>query len=274
MAKKSSGKIIQMLSPENYIRKKGRTLPLYECWVNVDWEDAQQASCIVSRKHINGNITYCFYLVDLLCLGLKFTHFVFNEPLSEFRDFLAKTEEEISLELVDYTLVHNVIYAGIEYAEEYEFKPCKDFTSITQYFLEEDTDDIELMEIECGDENGQPVYLYSSSTTSTHEKNKIISQLERTAGPNNYTLADDDDFSEKDDFENDLDDGDDIYFQNTFEENREIFIELYFGLEDSDNSNDLIQLTKFIHLNMFPKRLQLRPSIWIHFSPVATPSIF
>ena len=244
MAKKSSGKVIQMLSPENYIRTKGRTLPLYECWVNTDWEDVQQASCIVSRKHTNGNITYCFYLVDLLCLGLKFTHFVFNESLSQYRDFLAQTEEDISLEPVDYVLVHNIIYAGIEYAEEYEFKPCRNFTSITQYFLEEDADDIELMEIECGDERGQPVYLYSSSTTSIQEKNRIIAQLERTAGPNNYSLADDDDINENDDFEDDFDEEDaDIYFQNTLEENREIFIDLYFGLKDSDNSNDLIQLT-------------------------------
>jgi hypothetical protein len=33
MANKIKGKVIQMLSPENYIRKKARSLPIYECWI-------------------------------------------------------------------------------------------------------------------------------------------------------------------------------------------------------------------------------------------------
>jgi len=245
MVKKNSGKVVQMLSPANYIRTKGRTLPLYECWINTDWEEVKQASCIVSRRHSNGNVTYCFYLVDLLCFGVKFSHFVFNVPISQFKDFLAQTEEEISLEPADYVVVHNVIHAGVEYAEEYEIKPDKDFTSITQYFLEEDNDDIELMEIECGGDDGLPVYLYSSSTTSAQEKDRIIAHLERTAGPDNYTLMDEDDFGEEDDhFEDDFDDEEEIYTQNTFEQNREIFSNLYMGLGDSDDPNDLIRLTK------------------------------
>ena len=241
MAQKNSGKIIQMLSPENYIRTKGRSLPLFECWINTDWEEGKQASCIVSRKHSNGNITYCFYLIDLLCAGVKLTHYVFNESLSQYKEFLAEVEEDISLELVDYALVHNVIHAGIEYAEEYEFKPHKDFTKVTQYFLEEDTDDIELMEIECGDDNGQPIYMYSSTMTTTQEQNRIIAQLERTAGPDNYSLIDEDE-DDDDDFDDGFDDPEEDYFQNTFEENKEIFIDLYIGLKDSDDPNDLDRL--------------------------------
>ena len=245
MAKKNSGKVIQMLSPENYIRTKARTLPLYECWINTGWEKVNQASCIVSRQHSNGNVTYCFYLVDLLCLGVKYTHFVFNKPLSQYKDFLAQTEEDIPLELADYVLVHNVIHAGIEFAGEYEFKPQKDFTSITQYFLEEDNDDIEFMEIECGGEDGQPVYLHSSTMTTAHERDRIIAQLERTAGPDNYMLIDEDDIIDEDvDSDDDFDDQEDNCTQNTFDENREIFINLYNGLKDSDDPHDLIRVTK------------------------------
>ena len=249
MAKKNGGKIVQMVSPINYIRTKARTLPLYECWINDNWEEVNQAGCIVSRKHSNGNISFCFYLVDLLCLGVSFTHFKFNESLSQYRDFLAQTEEDISLELVDYALVHNVIHAGIDFAEEFEFKAHKDFTSITQFFLEEDNDDIELMEIECGDDDGQPVYLYSSLTTSPQEKEKIIAQLERTAGSDNYTVIDLDDTTDEDDdfdgdIEDDFEDTDDIYFQNTFEQNREIFNEMYDELKDSDNPYLLSRLTQ------------------------------
>jgi hypothetical protein len=244
MARKNGGKVIQMLSPENYIRTKALTLPLYECWINADWDEAKQAGCIISRKHNNGNITYCFYLVDLLCLGLKYTHFVFNEPLSQYNDFIAQSKEDIALELVDYELVHNVIHAGIEYAEEFEFKPHKDFTTITKYFLEKDADEIEFMEIDCGGDDGQPVYLYSSSTTPVQEKDRIIAHLERIAGPDNYLLLDEDEeIDEDEDNEDNYDDQEDIYTQKSFEENREIFINLFNGLKDSDDPNDLIKLT-------------------------------
>ena len=57
MAKKNAGKVIQMLTPENYIRSKSRTLPIYDCWINSDWEEGKMASVLISRQHTNGNIT-------------------------------------------------------------------------------------------------------------------------------------------------------------------------------------------------------------------------
>ena len=156
-------------------------------------------------------------------------------------------EEDFTLERVDYALVHNVIYAGIEYAEEYEFKPNKDFTSVTQYFLEEDNDDIEMLDIECGGDDGRPVYVYSSVTTPTQEKDKIIAHLERTAGPGNFEIFDEEDSEDDifdDDFEDDFDEDEDLYSHNTFEEKREIFTSLFKGLDNSDDPNDLIRLTQ------------------------------
>ena len=242
-----------MLSPINYIRTKARTLPLYECWISPNWEEVKQASCIVSRKHSNGNITLCFYYVDLLCLGVEFTYFKFNETFSQYKDFLAQTENDISLELVEYAVVHNVIHAGIQYAEEFEFKPHKDFTSITQYFLEEDNDDVEFMDIECGDDDGQPAYRYCSKTTNSNEKDRIIAHLERTAGPDNYTIIDLDD-----DSDDDSEDTDDIYHQNSFEENRELFIDLYDGLKvsvDLINVSSLTQVTDALFFELADKAL-------------------
>ncbi len=43
MAKKKQGKAVPMLSPENYIRQKARTLPLFECWVNKNWREDKLA---------------------------------------------------------------------------------------------------------------------------------------------------------------------------------------------------------------------------------------
>ena len=180
MAKKKVGKVIQMLSPENYIRKKARSLPIYECLVNTDWKEQGVAHVIVARNHTNGNVTVCMYLVDLFCLGIKNTQYLFNIPESEYQD--KKEEfEHIVLESISYELAHNIVFAGLEFAEEYEFKPHKDFTSITQYLLEEDTDDIELIDIECGRE-GKPFFVNGPYDDVAKIK-QIIAQLNRTAGP-------------------------------------------------------------------------------------------
>lgn len=211
-----------MLSPENYIRKKVRSLPVYECWINADWEDSGMSNIIIARRHTNGNITFCIYLVDLLCLGVKDTHYKFNVTETEYQDFLEKLGERMELEIADYVLVHNIILSGIEFAEEYGFKPHKDFTSVTEFMLEEDTDDIELMEIECG-KNGKPLYV-QGPYDSAAKANKIMKQLESTAGSGNFDYL----MEIDEDFEND-------FYETSFEENKNLFMELY---EKEDTISD------------------------------------
>jgi len=184
MASKNKGKVIQMLSPENYIRKKVRSLPIYECWINADWENSGMANIVIARRHTNGNITFCLYLVDLLCLGVKDTFFKFNITETEYRNFLEKLEEEMGMKITGYALVHNIILSGVEFAEEYGFKPYKDFTSVTEFMLEEDNDDIELIEIECG-RDGKPLYIQGPFEDAV-KSNKIMKQLEHSAGVGNY----------------------------------------------------------------------------------------
>jgi hypothetical protein len=187
MAKKSKGKVIQMLSPENYIRQKARTLPLYECWVNAGWNESKMASLVVARKHITGNITYGVFLVDLACLGVKDSFWHFNTPEAEYRKELDRlTRSNEGIEKIDYLLAHNIVYAGIEFAQEYEFKPHKNFTSVTQFILEEDKKDIPLIEIECGID-GLPTYM-QGPLDSDAKARQIVAQLERTAGKGNYYL--------------------------------------------------------------------------------------
>jgi hypothetical protein len=112
MANKNKGKVIQMLSPENYIHKKARSLSMHECWINADWEDSGMASIIVSRIHTNENITFCLYLVDLLCLGVKDSSYKFNVTETEFRNFIERIEESMEMEMIDYVLANNIILSG------------------------------------------------------------------------------------------------------------------------------------------------------------------
>ena len=221
-----------MLSPENYIRKKSRSLPIHECFINDEWEEAREASIIIARKHTNGNFTVGFFLVDLLCLGVKDAYFDFNIIEPDYKETLEKMEEYGEMKKISYTLAHNIIFSGLEFADDYDFKPHKKFTSTMQYFLEEDTDDIELMVIECG-RNNQPMYVKGAYENEA-EGDRILAQLERTAGKGNYQfirgapedllpdvpVLDDDD----DDFEEEDLDLTDKYEEFAAEEKMELFL--------------------------------------------------
>jgi hypothetical protein len=110
----------------------------------------------------------------------------------------------MEVEMTDYVLVHNIILSAVEFAEEYGFKPHKDFTSVTEFMLEEDTEDIELIEIECG-RDGKPFYMQGPYEDEA-KANKIIKQLESTAGRGNFDFVKEFNFDKDDDWDDDEDD--------------------------------------------------------------------
>ncbi|MDO9154508.1 MAG: hypothetical protein Q7U47_12545 [Paludibacter sp.] len=206
MSKSNKNKPIQLLSPENYIRQKARNLPIYECKVNIGWERDKMAQVLVARSHANGNISLCFYLVDLGCLGVKDTFFQFNIKSVEYSELLERFDDEMSMKVISYELAHNIVYGGVQFAEEFGFKPHKDFTSVTRFMLEEDADDIELIEIKLGGKDGNPWYVNSGHESETRAK-QILSQLEKTAGKGNYNYilrVEEEDLEEEEDRDNEF----------------------------------------------------------------------
>jgi len=203
MAKNNKGKQVhQILSPENYIRQKARNLPIYECKINSDWKKHQFGQVLIARNHVNGNISFCFYLVDLACLGVKDTFYQFNIKLEDYLD-ISKEIDDKNMQKIPYALAHNIIYSAVEFADEFGFKPHKDFTSVTRFMLEEDTEDVELIEIEVGDIDGKPLYVNSGYESKTRE-NQILRQLEKSAGIGNFNYilereSPDDDFYDDED---------------------------------------------------------------------------
>ena len=235
MAKKSNQQ--PLLSPENYIRQKARNLPVYECRVNPDWQEVGTAGVLIARKHANGNLTYGIYLVDILCLGVKESYYCFNADPEDSEGML-ESMSELNMQVCDYTLIHNLMYAAIEFAADYGFKPAKEYTSVTQYLLDEDTDDIELMEIECG-RDGRPVYVITEEY-SEMEINQTISVLERTAGKGNFDVI----YEADDDFEEEEDDEDNEYDELSAEERKEMFLELSLNHMDNLQFKDYEKLDK------------------------------
>lgn len=224
MAKKTNP---QILSPENYIRQRVRNLPLHKCFINEGWEDIGMSEIIVSRKHINGNVTLCFYLVDKDCLGIKDSFYRFNIPEYEMDEIIGNLDESMPMIEVDYNLVHNIIHAAWEFAEEIGFKPYKDFLYTTQYMLEEDSEDIPIIEIQCGDEYGRPIYTRGPNDSDARVR-QIINQMKKTLGEGNYTVIlnpYDEDFEYENEYY-------EIYAQKNFEENVENYLELYPHIEN------------------------------------------
>lgn len=250
--KKKKGKVIQMLSPESYIKQKARSLPIFECVVNSGWKEDGIAHITVARKHNTGNYTVGMYLIDLKCLGVKDAQYFFNISPFEYRDLIDETKKNIDIEKVDYTLVHNIIYAGIEFAEDYGFRPHKDFT-VAEYILEEDSEDIELIEIECGKDN-KPFFLRGPLDSDQRAK-QIIAQLEKTAGSGNYTFVDAEDVPWDDDFTND-DIETESFDDMTTQEKLGLIMDFIkradnLSLEEADDLADLIEsvFLEFIDLD-------------------------
>ena len=250
--KKKQKQSPQILSPENYIRQRARNLPIFNCFVNQGWEEEGLAHVTIARKHINGNITYCSYLVDLKCLGVKDTLYEFNVSEYEFDEYKSKLDINLNMLECDYNLVHNIIHAGWEYAEDIGFEPHKDFLSITRYMLEEDSDDIPFIEIACGGENGKPLFVQGPLEDDAIA-NMIINRLEKRVGAGNfdYVLGGnnpmfddsyDDEEDEDEEFDDDTWDGLDIfhdeYIDNSYDENAAIFLKLTQHLDNDEFGDD------------------------------------
>ncbi len=222
--KKKPAQPQQPMSPTKYITSgRARLLPILECWISPNWKEAGFGTVAVARKHSTGNITFGVYLLDTFCLGLKDTYAVFSKPEFEYREIIATMfTQHGGKERIDYVLAHNIIYGAVAYAEDLGFKPEKDW-AVSQFILEEDTEDIELLDIEFG-KNGKPCFINGPYDNV----GKIVSRLENSVGKGNFDVVlidgdegfdyeEDEDYDEEDDddFDNDKDinDIEDITFE-------------------------------------------------------------
>lgn len=181
------------LSPNKYIRLKGRALPIAACYINDDWQQKGIACIVVARQHLSGNYTTGQYLVDTFCLGMKDASAYFNiipKELKELIDQLPHCTE------ITYNEVHNLIYGAIAYAqEEVDIEPHPNF-ELAQYLLEEDTDDIPLIEYEYG-KDGKPFFVAQTYL----EASKYLPKLQKRYGESLSYLILGDDYDNYDNYE-------------------------------------------------------------------------
>jgi hypothetical protein len=182
MSKKTKKPIIQEVFGKNYIVKNGRKLPIYKCLIS---EQGGLISMLVVRRLPNGNFAFGMYMLDKYCLGLKNTTFKIDLSMENYEDFIDEISYTLGeLQECTYATVHNWVYGGIAYAEDLGFKPNSDF-SLTKFFLEEDTEDVELIEFEFG-MDGRPHYF----SGPYDDVDKILNTLIRNVGENNFDFTD------------------------------------------------------------------------------------
>lgn len=196
-SKKKKPKVAQ-LSPIKYIQEKGRKLPVYECFINNNWELYGVTYVIITRQHKSGNYTLGYYLVDTFCRGVKDTTFRFNIDEFEYEEFKQIIFDNSDPLLVSYEEAHNIIFGAISYAEDCGFKPCPQF-NLTQYLLEEDTEEIPLIEYEFG-KDGQPCLVVDSQLEASY----YLPTLKNNVGENYDCIILDEEIEEEniDDLEN------------------------------------------------------------------------
>ena len=255
------GKIVSMPSSlDAQIRTRARNLQIDRCYVNHNWEETQMANVIITRRHVNGNITFGIFLVDLFLLGVKDCFYMFNTSHSELEERL-DNDESVKFIECDYALAHNIVYEGIAFAKEYGFDPVKDFTKTGRYILEEDTDDIPEIYIPLGMDGVPTVFVAPGEN-----KQREINILEKTAGPGEYKVFyvghsdwDDDD---EDDDEYDEDDDYNTYshYEDTVDEILNIGIDNYLTNYGDDLSPvEMLALTDILYYTKFglPDKEQL-----------------
>ncbi len=205
--RKKTGGHSRSFSPVSYLMKgNARKLPIHECLLPEGWEELGKFAVIVVRRHANGNLTLANILVDLFCTGIKDALYLVNIPDYEYREMIENYRDmDLVMERCDYNLAHNIIYEALAYAEDFGIPPHNDF-EIAEMILEEDTEDIPLVKIPLG-RDGRPLLLLHADDP---KNDFYIRQLDRSIGPDNYDVMDNDPFFfEEDEFEDEMDNPED-----------------------------------------------------------------
>ncbi len=167
-------------SPERHVRQ-ARNYPIEGCWAQKDWMEAGLAVVAIARRQSDKLLTFGTYLVDYFCLGLKNTYCNANVPLARFHnEDLPKIYQGEPPKKITPALAHEIVYGGIEYAEQFGFRPQRDFR-LSQYVLDPPDVHPRTGRVEFG-KDGKPLYI--SGPNDNVEQ--IMRQLARTAGEGNF----------------------------------------------------------------------------------------
>lgn len=170
------------LSTQSILRY-ARTYPVYECMISSTWQKDEPGlvEILLARQQPDGDICYGVYLVDKYCLGLKNTFANANFSRSRYQEEIHEgIGVETGMKDCPLELAHQMIYASIDYARQFGFEPHKDF-ALSQHLLLPRGELEEPYQLTFG-KDGKPFYISGPRDNAQ----RIVRQLEKTAGPGNY----------------------------------------------------------------------------------------
>lgn len=203
--KKKQGGQQQVFSPLRFIRERMRTVKIAQCYMTSEdnWGEGE-GYVIVIREHTGGKKSFAAYLVDRWCVGVKDSFFNVRVDDDQVEGMLSRLSRFGTLDVVSYEQAHNMVWGAVAFAEEAGIKPCKDF-ALTQYYLEEDTDDVPLIEYDYGVDGK-----YYLVATNNLELSKYLQPMRKNLAEGDYVYVVDDGFDDygfaDDDFEEGVDD--------------------------------------------------------------------
>jgi hypothetical protein len=184
--------------------------PLYECLISDNWEhEGELVQILISRSSPDGLIAAAGFLVDLGLLGVKDAlSDVFT--VGEYEDFRGTFTSLQPMKKGSLDLAAKIIREGIAYADQFGFKPNRDYAAAA-FLLEGADPNAVRAEIPLG-MDGKPTFV-----AGPHDNiPKVMAQLDRVVGPGNYhfilPIGDDLDDEEADDIL-DLDEEDREYLE-------------------------------------------------------------
>ena len=153
MAKKSKPQQPQQLSPERFIRERGRSIPVEKCYLDLESiKGCGEGQAVIVRQHKGGKRTIGAFLIDAWCRGVRDAFYVDRMEENDYEDFMDRLlgNPAQHLEEVPYEVLHNWVFGALEFAAEAGFAPHKDF-AVARYLLEDDEDErIPIIEYEFG----------------------------------------------------------------------------------------------------------------------------
>jgi hypothetical protein len=160
-------------------------LPLVECWITGDWDksDSGLVQAVIVRQQPDNKFAYATFLIDVFCLGVKDADVKMNLTYEFFKEqVLKKLDMQTPMVTCDEDVIHQIVYQAVDYGAKWGFKPHSDFEKAKLFLLPRGTFE-EPYTITFG-KDGKPFYINGPYDNPR----KIIAQLEKTAGPDNYTF--------------------------------------------------------------------------------------
>ena len=155
--------------------------PLMECLLTKSWQEPGEIiQILVARRGPHGQVAAGTFLVDLGCLGVKDAFARLFESRHEYGQLRRQMQSHQHMTSADLNLVASILREGMAYADQFGFKPHRDYYKAKVVLGNADPDACDVP-IPLG-MDGKPFYIAGPYDNAE----RIIAKLTRKLGPDGF----------------------------------------------------------------------------------------